>query len=57
MNGIDKLFETGVPIERVGFGFNLFRENEDLDYYLYLIDKYSMDTIRLSVAVPSKRIL
>lgn len=54
VNGIDKLFETGVPIERVGFGFNLFRENEDLDYYLYLIDKYSMDTIRLSVAVPMK---
>lgn len=53
IKGLDLLFEIGVPLSRVGFGFNLFNPTEALDYYLYLIERYRMDTVRLSVSVPN----
>lgn len=53
LNGIDALFKAGVPLSRVGLGFNLCSENDDLDYYLSLVDRYHMDTVRVSVAVPN----
>lgn len=53
LRGLDLLFESGVSVSRIGLGFNLHSQKEDLDYYLYLIDRYHMDTVRLSVSVPN----
>ena len=53
IQGLDLLFEAGVPISRVGLGFNLFCSTDELDDYLYLIERYKMDSVRVSVSVPN----
>lgn len=54
VRGIDALFSAGVPMERVGLGINIFRENDDYTYFLDLVDRYKMDSVRISVSVPTK---
>ncbi|MGN1308157.1 MAG: radical SAM protein [Faecousia sp.] len=50
--GVDALFSSGVTMDRVGLGINIFRENDDYSYFLSLVDRYQMDSVRISVSVP-----
>lgn len=52
LDGIDSLFAAGIPIDRVGLGVNIYDDKQDLSYFLSLVDRYEMDTVRVSVSVP-----
>lgn len=53
IQGLDALFENGIPLTRIGLGVNITVENTDFSYFLSLVDRYNMDSVRISVAVPS----
>lgn len=56
VDGIDALFSAGIPLSRVGLGINIFEEAQDYSYFIDLVDRYHMDTIRVSVSVPTSGI-
>lgn len=52
VDGIDALFASGMTMDRIGLGINLYTENMDYRYFLSLVDRYRMDSVRISVSVP-----
>lgn len=52
LRGIDALFASGVTMDRVGLGINIYADDTDYNYFLSLVDRYHMDSVRISVSVP-----
>lgn len=52
IRGIDALFSSGMTMDRIGLGINIYATDMDYNYFLSLVDRYHMDTVRISVSVP-----
>lgn len=52
LRGIDALFSAGVTMDRIGLGVNIYADDMDCNYFLSLVDRYHMDSVRISVSVP-----
>lgn len=52
VRGIDALFQNNIPLERIGLGLNIYDPNLDYSFFLSLVDRYNMDSVRISVSVP-----
>ncbi|MBO5287154.1 MAG: radical SAM protein [Clostridia bacterium] len=52
--GIGLLFEKS-PYTCVDFGINIYKEGQDFTDFLYLVKKYSIKRVRLSVVIPHNK--
>lgn len=51
---INLLMQNGM-IRNVTLGINVYKENQDFTDFLYLVDKYKFDKIRVSVVIPQEK--